>query len=121
MSTTPVNVDETLSQIKKALENWYRCFILWAVAHYVLGVSSTICAVIAASNINIATKDILVVYVAVATAVLTFLKAQQKNNAYIIAWRSLNSKRIDYFAGKASLDELTQCYKEGEDMIGKFD
>jgi hypothetical protein len=110
-----------LSDIQKALHAWYNCFIYWAITHYFLGISSTVCAVIAASTPEFTGRNYLLSYVAVSTAILTFLKAQQKNTAYINAWRNLRAERMAYSAGETELKSLVKCYKDGEEMIGKCD
>ena len=122
--TTPDSSAEriTLKDIDKALSDWYWCFKSWALAHYTLGITSTICAILIASNIQLPfSKDYLIVYVAIATAIITFLKAQPKTNAYITAWRNLRAERMGYYAGSSSLDKMVQTYKSGEDLIGKND
>jgi hypothetical protein len=112
---------KVLADIEKALKDWYWCFKAWAVTHYILGISSTVCAVIAASSPDVNGRSYLLGYVAVTTAIITFLKAQQKNTAYITAWRNLRAERMAYYANQSDPKKLIQCYKDGEDLISRYD
>ena len=94
--TTPI-------QITIQLANWWKCFWLWNFVHYALGLTATIGTVLIAQNRNIDYR-ILAVFVAVATAAMTFLKSGAKANAYIAAWRYLNAERICF--------ELDPSYSE---------
>lgn len=111
----------TPKQITDQLSNWWICFWLWNITHYALGLSASICTVLIAKN-PAGTYENMPVFVAVATAAMTFLKSGAKANAYIGAWRSLNAERILYELDPNYLDsKLAAEHKKGEDNIGRAD
>ena len=64
----------------------------------------------------------LAVVVAVSTAVLTFAKASAKANAYMQAWRLLDSERVSYELDVSVTEaKLAAVLKDGETIIGKSD
>lgn len=108
-------------EINRMLRGWYGCFIAWTIAHYLLGLYATVGAVVVASQ-KLPENILLSISVAVATAALTFLKAQAKSNTYSSAWRLLNTEKVCYLLDPTySVDKLAQAYKHGEEIIAKVD
>ena len=108
-------------QITKQLSAWWISFWFWNITHYVLGLASSICTVLIAKN---SYEDFpnMPVFVAVATAAMTFMKSDSKANSYIAAWRVLNAERIEYELDPSYSDsKLAKEHKRCESIIGKSD
>lgn len=120
---------ECPKQVLALLTAWWRAFWFWNVVHYTLGLTATIGTVIIASDSSFAYKNNLSlphqslgILVAICTAIITFSKASNKANAYIRAWRVVNTARIVYEVDLNSSDkDLLNAVKNGEEMIGKAD
>lgn len=108
-------------QITEQLKVWWWAFWFWNITHYSLGLSASICSAVMAKNSHTG-STVLPVFVAVATAVITFLKSGTKGNAYISAWRKLNAARIQYELDPLYTEAmLAKEHSKCEEIIGKAD
>lgn len=110
-------------QVLALLTAWWRAFWVWNAIHYTLGLTATIGTVSIAANTSTAyDHQSLGVVVAICTAIITFSKASDKANAYIRAWRIVNTARIVYEVNPVSDNkELLYAVKKAEEIIGKAD
>jgi hypothetical protein len=108
-------------QIREQLSAWWRAVWFWNITHYGLGLAASICSAVIAKR-SATQFENMPVFVAVATAALTFLKSGIKANAYISAWRTLNAERIAFELDPNYTEvKLAEEHKKCEAIIGKAD
>ncbi|HMY06882.1 MAG TPA: hypothetical protein PLT57_07270 [Accumulibacter sp.] len=108
-------------QIASQLSNWWKAFWFWNIAHYALGLTSSIGTALIAAN-KAAQWEYLPIAIAVATAAITFMKSGAKANAYIAAWRYLNAERIAFELDPGYTEAtLADHHRKAELIIGKAD
>lgn len=73
---------------------WFNSYIFWAIAHYALGLTSVVLAVLAGTNRvpSASSKAKLALGAALAAATLTFFNPATHAKAYHQAWQGLDSE-----------------------------
>ncbi|MCU1724234.1 hypothetical protein [Pseudomonas sp. 5P_5.1_Bac1] len=111
----------TIRSIKSIMKGWFFCFACWSAIHYIFGMAATVGAIVVSAKIYPDYQTEISAGVAICTAILTFLNAQAKANAYITAWRTMNKAMQHLFAINPEEKKLADAYAECEDIIGKSD
>ena len=101
---------------------WFRYFRSWRAVFWACGVTAAGASTLAAATqVSGEVAPYFAVLSSVCVAMLGFLDPQRRANAYVTAWRTLDSSLLRYKAGSCEISALIDSLDHGEAAIAEAD
>lgn len=115
-----IKVKALPSRVVKRLQGWKGTYQRSFVENYLIGTVGVATSTLAASQL-LGNSQLLSTISAVCIALLGFYRPDRRHVQFWQAWRTLDAVAMRYEFGLASLEELIDAVRRGEDIIGEID
>lgn len=119
--TFNMDVEQLKKRVEKRMNQWFYMFWSFTIIHYTIGVVGIVASVTASATGNPTRRKIAGVISAFCIAVIGFIQPEKQYRKFVIAWRILDGKYMDFLAGAIDEKGLSEGLKEAENSLDKFE